>query len=154
MSGFWGRFDYSIDSKGRLNIPAKFRKAMSPAANETFVVTRAHSGCLRAFPEDEWNLYSAELFGRPENAGNLKLKRIMADATSDSKLDVAGRISINQNQIKLANIRNSIVLVGQGKFIEIWDAEKYTTYQSSITQDDFDKLYEDSVSMNPKPDSP
>jgi MraZ protein len=151
MSGFWGRYDYSVDAKGRLNIPAKFRKAMSPRANETFVVTRAHSGCLRAFPEDEWTKYSNEFFGRPENASNLKLMRVMANATSDSKLDAQGRISINTTQMQLAAIKSNIVLVGQGRFIEIWDTERYAAYEAAITQEEFDRLYEGSVSSNPPP---
>ena len=66
MGQFHGRFDYSIDIKGRVNIPAKFRKTLSPNAGETFIICRAPDGCLRAYPRDLWENYEAELASRPK----------------------------------------------------------------------------------------
>ena len=54
MSRFKGEETYSIDSKGRVNIPAKMRKSMSPDAGDTFVLTRGFETCIYAYPMDEW----------------------------------------------------------------------------------------------------
>ena len=55
MSSFKGSHDYSVDSKGRINIPARLRKYVSPEANDTFIVTRGYEKCLFVYPLDEWN---------------------------------------------------------------------------------------------------
>src|SRR5574337_1072223 len=55
MSSFKGRFSYSIDNKGRIALPAKLRKSVSPEANESFVLTRGFEQCLFVYPQDEWN---------------------------------------------------------------------------------------------------
>ncbi|HLX12368.1 MAG TPA: MraZ N-terminal domain-containing protein, partial [Bacteroidota bacterium] len=54
LSSFKGSYTYSVDSKGRINIPAKLRKYVSPDANDTFIVTRGFEKCLFVFPADEW----------------------------------------------------------------------------------------------------
>ena len=54
MSSFKGSYAYSVDSKGRFNIPAKLRKYVSPDANDTFVITRGYEKCLFVYPLDEW----------------------------------------------------------------------------------------------------
>ena len=86
MGQFHGRFDYSIDIKGRVNIPAKFRKTLSPNAGETFIICRAPDGCLRAYPRDLWENYEAELANRPETPQTLRHKRLLYNTISDSTL--------------------------------------------------------------------
>ena len=143
MGRFHGRFDYSLDTKGRVNIPDKFRKALSPEAGETFIICRAPDGCLRAYPNDLWETYEAELALRPETPETLRHKRLLYNTISDSTLDAQGRISLTSAQMAQANITKDVTLVGQANYIEVWDTQKYDTYLA--TADDFDSVFFQSV---------
>jgi len=143
MGSFHGRFDYSIDAKGRVNIPAKFRKSLSPEAEETFIICRAPDGCLRAYPNDLWKAYETELASRPETPETLRHKRLLYSTLAESTLDAQGRISLTSAQMTLAGITKDISLVGQANYIEIWDTMKYDSYLSSA--DDFDSVFFQSV---------
>ncbi|MFP4369781.1 MAG: division/cell wall cluster transcriptional repressor MraZ, partial [Candidatus Kapaibacterium sp.] len=61
MAFFKGQELFSIDNKGRVNIPAKMRKALSPDANDTFIITRGTDKCIYAYPMDEWKKYEEKL---------------------------------------------------------------------------------------------
>ena len=143
MARFHGRFDYSIDAKGRVNIPAKFRKALAPQAEETFIISRAPDGCLRAYPRDLWDSYEEELASRPETPETLRHKRLLYNTLTDSTLDAQGRISLTQAQMKIAGIIKDVTLVGQANYLEIWDRAKYESYLESA--DDFDSVFFQSV---------
>jgi MraZ protein len=148
MSHFRGRYDYTVDDKGRVNIPAKFRKSLNPKATETFVVCRAPGNCLRAYPQDVWELYEEEMGSRPQTEETVRLWRLLYNTVSDSTLDAQGRITLTALQIKLASIMKNVSLVGQGSYIEIWDTEKFD--QSYGAGDDFDAIFFKSVAAGLK----
>src|SRR5664279_4885876 len=120
MSRFRGRYDYSIDSKGRVNIPAKFRKTLDPDANETFVICRAPNGCLRAYAQNVWNKYEDELAARPQTPETLKHQRLLYNSIADSTLDAQGRITVTPLQMQLAGLSKNVTLIGQNGYIELW----------------------------------
>jgi MraZ protein len=143
MPGFHGKYDYSVDIKGRVNIPAKFRKILLPEANGTFVVCRAPGGCLRVFPQNYWNSYVAELNDRPETPETVLHKRLLYDTASESTLDAQGRISLMPNQMAIAGITKEVTLVGNEQYIELWDSARYAAYLG--TSVDFDTVFFQSV---------
>lgn len=144
MSRFRGRFDYSLDEKGRINIPAKFRKALSPEAAETFVISRSPGGCLRAYPQDAWNIYEDELARRPQTPETLQHRRLLYNSISDSTLDAQGRITLTPAQIKLADLKKETTLVGQNEYIEIWDTANFDKQYGGESVD-FDGAFFESV---------
>lgn len=143
MGGFHGRYDYSVDAKGRVNIPAKFRKTLSPDAVETFIICRAPGGCLRAYPQNLWHTYIAELNARPETPDALRHKRLLYDTVSDSTLDAQGRISLMLNQMQIAGIAKEVTLIGHGHYIELWDTSRYAEYLRN--NNDFDTAFFQSI---------
>lgn len=143
MAGFHGKYDYSIDAKGRINIPAKFRKALAPEAAETFVICRAPDKCLRAYPLNVWSVHVAELGARPETIETINYTRKLYSTVSESTLDAQGRISLMPNQIAIAAITKDVSLVGHENYIEIWDTGRYNEYLSG--GDDFDAVFFQSV---------
>jgi len=143
MARFRGFFEYSIDDKGRLNIPAKFRKTLSPEADETFVIVRGPNGCLQAYPQDAWTRFEEELDRRPTTPDTVRFRRYLYGSLSDAQLDAQGRIMVPQGQLDCAGISHKVVLVGQGNFIEIWSPEKYREFFGA--KDDFDAVFYQSV---------
>lgn len=143
MAGFHGKYDYSIDVKGRVNIPAKFRKSLAPDAADTFIICRAPDKCLRAYPQNVWSAYVAELNSRPETIETLTYKRKLYATVSESTLDAQGRIMLMPNQMSVAGITKEVSLVGHENYIEIWDTARYTEYLSG--DDDFDAVFFQSV---------
>jgi MraZ protein len=143
MSRFRGKYEYSIDDKGRVNIPAKFRKTINPQADETFVVVRAPNSCLRAYAGDAWEAYEKELDAMTQTADTVRMRRQLYDSLSDSQLDAQGRISLSPGQMQLAGIEKKVMLVGQWAYIELWDPQRYATFIGA--GDDFDQVFYQSV---------
>jgi MraZ protein len=98
MSSFKGQYRYSVDSKGRINLPAKLRKNISPGASENFVITRGIETCLFLYPQDEWN--KVEISLRTLNSFDPTHRffvRTMLQWASDVDIDNQARIAIPRN---------------------------------------------------------
>jgi MraZ protein len=143
MSSFRGRFDYTIDAKCRVNIPAKFRKVLSQDANDTFIICRSPGGCLRVYALNVWSRYENELAARPQTPEALRHKRLLYSSLTDSTLDAQGRISLTTLQMQMAGITKNVTLIGQNDYIELWDTDSFNMYVGG--QDDFDEVFFKSV---------
>jgi MraZ protein len=141
MAGFFGESDYSVDPKGRLNVPAKFRKALSPEAEETFYIERGFNNCLRAFPKDVWNRRMAKLAALPKTPGNIKHMRVLSRTSTMSTLDVQGRIMLTPSLMEYAGITKEVKILGMGDCIELWEPAKCVK-ETESEQDFNDMLYE------------
>ena len=119
---FTGEYQYSIDNKGRLNIPAKFRKALNTINNSTFVVTRGFDPSLIIYPVEEWNKVEKQLskLSSIKNQDRNFVRSIVRFATY-SKYDKQGRIQIPDTLLEYAHIRKEVVIIGMIKKIELWD---------------------------------
>jgi MraZ protein len=148
MSRFRGAFTYSLDEKGRVSIPARFRKALSPEAQETFIVSRGPNGCLRAFPLDEWDKKEDSLKRQFESADTVRAARHIQSTLSESVLDSQGRISLSADQVAIAGINRNVLLIGNPGFVELWDPERFKAYMGP--DDDFDKAFYQSVDTQMK----
>ena len=124
---FKGDFSHSIDSKGRLIIPVKFRDQLGDA----FVITKGLDNCLFIYPTEEWNAFEEKLKTLPlTNPNARKFKRFFLAGADDVELDRQGRILINAKLRKAAGLGKDVVLVGVGEHIEIWDEEKWEDYSA------------------------
>lgn len=139
MARFIGRYDYSIDEKGRLNIPSKFRRMLSPQAAETFVICRAPDSSLWAYPLDEWQRVEEMLEAMPFTRESNKIRRMIYQSATYSTLDRQGRITLMPAQTAVAGIRKNVTLVGSGRHIEIWDTARFDAYIGP--GDDFDDYF-------------
>jgi MraZ protein len=148
MSHFRGKYDYTVDDKGRVNIPAKFRKALNPSAAETFVICRAPENCLRVFPQDRWEAYEQEISSRPETPETVRFQRLLYDTVTDSTLDAQGRITLSVSQMKIASITKNVTLIGMNDYIEIWNTDTYNGLLGS--GNDFNQVYYQSVQADMK----
>ncbi|MBD3314625.1 MAG: division/cell wall cluster transcriptional repressor MraZ [Chitinivibrionales bacterium] len=149
MSRFRGRFDYTIDAKGRINVPAKFRKALSPAADETFVICRGPDRGLRAYPQDAWEKFEDSLASLPSTPATEKMARQLFSTVSDSRLDSQGRIMLSPVQLKIGGITKEVTLIGRPGYIEIWDTARFNAYTGveAGAEDGFDEAFYNSMQL-------
>jgi MraZ protein len=130
MSSFKGSYTYSIDSKGRMNIPARLRKYVSPDANDTFVITRGYEQCLFVYPLDEWSKLEESIRQlSPTNPQHRYFTRTLLENAIESQLDGQFRITIPRELIHLAAIENDVLILGVLERIEIWNPNTYREYQ-------------------------
>ena len=136
---FRGRFEFSIDSKGRISIPSKFREILSEKYENRLVITNFDRGLL-AFPYNEWLLLE-------EKTGTLNLLRRETSAfyrffyssATDCSIDKQGRLLIPPSLREYANLQKDVVLLGEGKCIEIFSKERWLEEAGKV-ENDFDQL--------------
>ena len=138
---FTGEFHNSIDQKNRLSIPAKYRKALSPVNDNTFVLTRGFDQCLILYPLDEWKKVESQL----GSLSSIKVRhrnfvRSIVRCAIHVKYDSQGRIAIPENLLEYANINSNVIVIGMIKKIEIWAP---SLLNNSHTDDLVNENYED-----------
>lgn len=129
VSAFKGSYAYSVDNKGRVNIPAKLRKNVAREANDTFVVTRGYEECLFVYPQDEWNKLEESIRQlSPTNSRHRFFMRALLERATESQLDAQARISIPKELLQFAHIENEVLIIGVLEHIEIWNPKLYDQY--------------------------
>lgn len=124
---FIGEFSHSLDEKGRLIVPSKFREGLG----NNFVVTKGLDGCLFAYDNTEWKALEDKLRALPlTNKDARKFQRFMLAGAASVEIDKQGRILLPANLRDHAGLLKDVVLIGVGGRIEIWDKEAYEDSQS------------------------
>jgi MraZ protein len=115
---FLGEFSHSLDSKGRLTIPAKFRDQLAPG----LIVTRSPlDRCLLVMPQTKWEDIAAKISALPlADPRSALLRRAIFSAAEDFKPDRQGRILVSQRLRDYAQIETDIIIAGVNTFIELW----------------------------------
>ena len=119
---FIGEHAYSLDSKGRINIPAKFRQSLSSKSEKTFVTTRGIDSCIWVYPLSQWKKIESEL----RNLSSLSnihraFVRNTARYASPSTYDKQGRITLTPSLIEYAKLNKDALIIGMINKIEIWN---------------------------------
>lgn len=136
MSSFKGSFNYTVDSKGRVNIPAKMRKNLSPEANNGFVITRGFEPCIFVYPNDEWMKRETEIGKLQQtNPQHRLFTRKLLEFATDVELDGQYRISLTKELMQYANIQGDVFILGAFDRIEVWNPEEYKKYLDSQEED-------------------
>ena len=128
---FIGSFKYSIDSKGRISIPAKMRKYVNPEAGDTFVMTRSTTArCLEVYPMDRWKELTSEKLSKLNsfNPQESQFIRMFLQEAAEDTLDTQSRLLIPKNLIEFAGINKEVLILGVVKKIEVWNPEIYDEY--------------------------
>ena len=124
---FMGEFHHSIDEKGRLIIPSKFRTELG----ESFVITRGLENCLFVYSLVEWNKITDKLRKLPftkQNARNFN--RFLLSGATITELDKQGRINIPSTLVGFAHLDKDCVIIGVNDRLEIWSKSKWEDFFS------------------------
>ena len=122
---FMGEYHHSIDDKGRLIIPSKFRSELG----DSFVITRGLENCLFVYSLVEWNKIVDNLKTLPftkQNARNFN--RFFLSGATICELDKQGRINIQSTLQEFASIEKDCVIIGVNERLEIWSKEKWEKF--------------------------
>ncbi|MED5219111.1 MAG: division/cell wall cluster transcriptional repressor MraZ [Candidatus Neomarinimicrobiota bacterium] len=119
---FIGEYAYSLDSKGRVNIPAKFRQSLSEDSQNTFVITRGLDPCIWVYPLEQWK----EIENNLRNLSSVKnihrtFVRDTARYASPSTYDKQGRITLTPSLTEYAVLEKDVLIIGMINKIEIWN---------------------------------
>lgn len=131
---FMGEYNHTIDTKGRLIIPAKFREALG----EEFVLTKGLDGCLSIYPMDEWVIFENKLKSLPLTDKNARaFQRFFVAGATTCELDKQGRILVPGTLREFAGLDKEVVLTGNLAKIEVWSKEKWA---ENNNYDDMDSI--------------
>ena len=129
---FIGEYTYTIDSKKRIAIPAKFRRTLG----KTAVVTRGLDNCLVVYPANEWSKVTKKLENLPSSKVDARgFVRIMLSGAVGVKLDKLGRILIPDYLKKYAFLKKNVVVIGLSNKLEVWDQIKWNAYRQKTEKE-------------------
>lgn len=133
---FMSEYNHSIDTKGRVIVPVKFRESLGAE----FIVTKGLDGCLFVFPNEEWHIFEEKLKSLPmSNKDARKFVRFFLAGAAMVELDKQGRILIPPVLRECAGLEKDVVVVGVGNRVEIWDKGRW---EESTTFNDMDEIAE------------
>ncbi len=134
---FIGEYEHSLDTKGRIIIPSKFRDKLG----EEFVMTKGLDNCLFVYPKSEWNVFEEKLKTLPlTNKDARAFIRFFFAGASECNLDKQGRVTIPANLRKYSKLDKDSIVIGVSTRIEIWSKDEWEDYN------DDDNLSYESIS--------
>ena len=143
---FYGEYDHSLDNKGRVIIPAKFREIFKEHYAERFFITRGLDRCLFVFTEEAWKVQEKRFrdmpFTKPESR---KFNRLFFSGACDVVCDKQGRILIPDYLKSYAEIKEQVMIIGVSDRIEIWSKEKWQEFYKG-NEGSFEDLAEKLIS--------
>ena len=125
---FLGEFEHTIDSKGRLAVPARFRTQMDQGA----VISKGMGTCLSVYTMARWEEKSAELVAGKLSEELRDFERRIYPSASEVELDGQGRMIIPAKLRAYANLGTEVTVAGVRDHIEIWDRTAWQTYQENL----------------------
>lgn len=138
---FMGEYSHTIDAKGRLIVPSKFREGLG----DSFVVTKGFDGCLYAYDMEEWTKLEEKMKNLPMSHKDIrKISRFFLAGATLAEVDKQGRILLPAVLREFAQITKDVVLLGVGNRIEIWSKENWEREENF---DDMDEVAERMADM-------
>lgn len=131
-----GEYNHTIDTKGRLIIPSKFRETLG----EEFVVTKGLDGCLFVYDNKEWAAFEEKLKSLPlTNKDARQFVRFFLAGAAMAEVDKQGRILVPSVLREFAGLEKEVVLIGVASRVEIWSKERW---ESAASYEDMEEIAE------------
>lgn len=140
MAGFWASYTSALDSKGRINIPAKVRKNLKPEDENTFIIIRGKYRNLMMYPLSRWDSYIESIEEKLGTSGDFEdfSLHIMEDATEQT-IDKQGRLNLPQVLIDFAELNGEVKILGSKSWLQVWNDKNYKEYIAS-TREKYEKM--------------
>lgn len=130
---FFGKYEYNIDEKGRLVIPSKMRDSVG----SKLYLLKGFDGCMSLYKEEDFQKYIAKVQALPFEKGKVRTyTRLLLSSVVELNIDRQGRMLIPTKTLKEYGIESkAVVILGQIDHIEIWDLERWNSYEEQHNQD-------------------
>jgi transcriptional regulator MraZ len=123
---FRGVTTVSLDSKGRLIVPVRYRDALAAPAQGRVVVTADPIGCLLLYPEPDWQPVEKKLMGLSTFDSRIRhMQQVLVGYAEVLEMDANGRVLLTPSLRQFAELEKSVVVVGQGMKFELWNDERW-----------------------------
>ena len=145
LNTFTGEYSYTVDPKSRVNIPAKFRQALSPENDNSFAITKGMDQCIWVYPLVEWNKVLTKLRKQSSSQVNRAFTREYSRFASTVSYDKQGRILLSTELIDYAKIDRQVTIIGLINKIEIWNPSLLINFDQQVlsqNKEAFDELAE------------
>jgi len=125
---FQGASSLTLDTKGRLSVPTRYRDVLDATAAGQLTITKHPHGCLMIFPRNEWEKFRESI--KAMSMDGQWWKRIFLGNAMDVEMDASGRVLVSPELRAAAGISKDTVLLGMGSFFELWDAPTYAAQEA------------------------
>ena len=126
---FRGRYEHTIDAKGRTSVPARYRDVLEAAGERRIVLTSALDPCLVAYTGTEWAAFEERLAKLPQfDRAVQKLKRIYVSGAVECEIDDVGRILVPTTLREHAHLRKEALWAGAGRYAELGDKDQWARH--------------------------
>lgn len=132
-----GTYPHSLDAKNRLIIPSKLKSELG----DTIVLSRDSDRCLAVYSIEEWERYAAKFDDHSKSSAK-RVSRLVFGLGSQVQLDSQGRAVIPQNMVEYAGITKNVVIVGCGRYAEIWSEERWNQFEAEADPDEIAEILE------------
>ena len=127
-----GEYEHTLDAKGRLAIPARFRSQIGPGA----VLSKGMGSCLSLYTSEHWEQKSNELAARMAVDELRDFERRIYPSACEVELDGQGRIVVPAKLRAYAKLETKVTIIGVRDHMEIWDRETWQSYQERLESDE------------------
>ncbi len=129
-----GEYQHNIDAKGRVAVPTKFRDDLGMR----FYITKGLDGCLFVLQQSEWEKLEEKIRQMPISKART-IQRFFFSGAAEVQPDKQGRILIPQPLREHASLNKEVIFIGTANRVEIWDSAKWTSFNSSITEESIEE---------------
>lgn len=126
---FRGRYEHTIDAKGRTSLPARYRDTLAALGQRHIILTSGLDPCLIAYTLPEWTAFEDRLAKLPQfDRAVQKLRRIYVSGAVECEVDDSGRILVPGTLREHASLKKDVLWAGSGKYAELWDKDAWKAH--------------------------
>ena len=124
----------TLDGKGRITVPARWRDVLMSAVQGQMMVSKSHVRCLSLFPRPVWDQFETRLNALPASADGLR--RLYIGSATEATIDGASRLLLPPELRAWAGLEREVVFMGLGNRFELWDKARYDAHEAAVLEQD------------------
>jgi MraZ protein len=122
----------TLDQKGRITVPARYRDELMAAVNGQMMVSKTHVRCLTLFPRPVWDQFEAKLNALPASGDGLR--RLYIGSATEAVIDGSSRVLLPPELRAWAGLEKDVMFMGMGNRFELWDKARYDAHESAVLE--------------------
>lgn len=124
----------TLDGKGRITVPARYRDVLMTAVEGRMVVSKNPAGCLSLYPQPVWERFETDLIALPESRN--PLRRLYLGSATEAVIDGSSRVLLPPELREWAGLERDVIFMGMGNSFELWDKARYAAQEAKLLEQD------------------